>query len=127
MFDCGHAMSSTWFDWSTRTRFCRICGHGKDEDGTRRDISPDLLAVRRLCIDSNEARGIWKVIDEQRELLECLIAHSPETLRRCPWILDWLDRTDRFLSNLIQHLDLPVTPPGQVRFPRPWPDAGLED
>lgn len=94
------------------------------ENGTR---DAGLLAVREFCVESNEGRGIWKVIDEQRELLECLQKHSPETLRRCPWIEGWLARTDMFLVNLARLLSLPDTPPGVVRFPRPWPGSyGLE-
>lgn len=98
--------------------------HGGGESGTR---DAGLLAVREFCVESNEGRGIWKVIDEQRELLECLQKHSPETLRRCPWIEGWLARTDMFPVNLARLLDLPDTPPGVVRFPRPWPGSdGLE-
>ena len=83
----------------------------------------ELLEIRKFCVDSNELRGIWKVIDEQRELLECLQTHSPETLQCCPWIEDWLARTDMFLVNLVRLLDLPDTPPGMGRFPRPWPGS----
>lgn len=98
--------------------------HGGAERGTR---DANLLSVREFCVESNEGRGIWKVIDEQRELLECLQEHSPETLRRCPWIEGWLARTDMFLVNLARLLSLPDTPPGMVRFPRPWPGShGLE-
>ena len=98
--------------------------HGGAERGTR---DAGLLSVREFCVESNEGRGIWKVIDEQRELLECLQEHSPETLRRCPWIEGWLARTDMFLVNLARLLSLPDTPPGMVRFPRPWPGSyGLE-
>lgn len=98
--------------------------HGGAESDTRDTC---LLAVREFCVESNEGRGIWKVIDEQRELLECLQKHLPETLRRCPWIEGWLARTDMFLVNLARLLDLPDTPPGMVRFPRPWPGSdGLE-
>ena len=98
--------------------------HGGGERGTR---DAGLRAVRVFCVESNEGRGIWKVIDEQREFLECLQEHSPETLRRCPWIEGWLARTDMFLVDLVRLLGLPDTPPGVVRFPRPWPGSyGLE-
>lgn len=93
--------------------------HGGDVSDTR---DAGLLAVRKFCVESNEGRGIWKVIDEQRELLECLQKHSPETLLRCPWIEGWLARTDMFLVDLARLLGLPDTPPGTVRFPRPWPE-----
>ena len=79
--------------------------------------------LRRFCIESNQARGIWKVIDEQRQLFECLQEYAPEVLQRCPWIEGWLARTDMFLVNLIRLLDLPDTPPGIGRFPRPWPGS----
>ena len=108
MFYCGHDTSSTWFDWSTQTRFCMICGYGACEDGGRSRVSPDLLAVRRFCVDGNEGRGIWKVLDENRQLGRNLAEEG--LLEKYPWLEGWQSRTDRFLMELINYLHLPQQP-----------------
>ncbi len=93
------------------------------EMGSSMNKKDGLLELRKFCVDSNEGRGIWKVIDEQRELLECLQTYAPEVLQRCPWLEGWLARTDMFLVNLVRLLGLPDTPAGMGRFPRPWPGS----
>lgn len=50
------------------------------EMGSSMNKKDGLLELRKFCVDSNEGRGIWKVIDEQRELLECLQTYAPEVL-----------------------------------------------
>ncbi len=67
--------------------------------------------------------GIWKQIDENRELLECFQKHAPEFLERCPWVEGWLAVQDAFLCGLQKLLGLPDMPEGSCRFPRPWPGA----
>lgn len=80
--------------------------------------------VRQFCIDSNEGRGIWKVIDENRELLECLQEYAPELLVRCNWIDGWVARTDIFLNNLKKLLNLPdYLEWAGKNFPRAWPGS----
>ena len=81
------------------------------------------LLIKKYCTESNEYRGIWKIIDEQRELLECLQQLSPDVLKRCPWIEGWLGRTDMFLVSLLRLLDLPDMPSKAVNFPRSWPGS----
>ena len=81
------------------------------------------LLIKKYCTESNEYRGIWKIIDEQRELLECLQELSPDVLKHCPWIEGWLARTDMFLVSLLRLLDLPDMPCKAVNFPRPWPGS----
>lgn len=68
--------------------------------------------------------GIYKRIDENRELLELLQAEVPEFLASHPWVVgSWLHSADGFLTDLEKAL--PVTVPyftpkhlGRL-FPRP--------
>lgn len=80
-----------------------------------------LARVMRLCTESDGSRGIWKRIDENRELLECLQKHAPEFLERCPWVDGWLGCQDAFLVSLKRLLNLADIPWQGARFPRPWP------
>lgn len=83
-----------------------------------------LVRIRDFCVTSNQARGIWKVIDEQRELLELLMRQEPDVLLRHPWIEGWLARTDMFLLSLVRLLGLPDSPQGvDGHFPRNWPGS----
>jgi hypothetical protein len=71
--------------------------------------------------------GIYKRIDENRELLELLQRNAPDLLTKQPWIVNWLESQDEFLSDLEAAVPLAdVSFPkrsshsGHV-FPRPWP------
>ena len=44
--------------------------------------------------------GIYKRIDENRELLELLQAEAPEFLARHFWVSGWIGSTDGFLNDL---------------------------
>lgn len=66
--------------------------------------------------------GIYKRIDEQRELLMTLQKQVPDLLRREPWIIGWIASQDEFLCHLANTLHR--TPKGFYGlgpFPRPWP------
>lgn len=45
-------------------------------------------------------RGVFKRIDENRELLELLYKDFPDVLERCPWVEGWIFSQDSFLSDL---------------------------
>ena len=70
--------------------------------------------------------GIYKRIDENRELLELLQTEAPDLLAAKPWILGWLESQDGFLCDLADAL--PPDDPQFARrngesgraFPRPW-------
>ena len=68
------------------------------------------------------ARGIYKRIDENRELLELLQQESPDLLNRCPWVEGWIDSQDRFLVDLAETVGTD-NHMGRLsaRFPRQWP------
>ncbi len=70
---------------------------------------------------SRESRGIFKTVDENRELLLCLQERAPDLLEKCPWIDSWIAETDIFLVNLMILFGLDQEQPGGPCFPRPWP------
>lgn len=70
--------------------------------------------------------GIFKRIDENRELLEQLQQRVPDLLYDAPWIEGWISSQDAFLADLAECLDgiepLPeIRIPMTDRFPRAWP------
>lgn len=84
----------------------------------------DLLLTRvwTLCTQTDAKRGIWKRIDENRELLEFLQTNAPEFLNRFSFIEIWLGNQDIFLVNLLRLLELPECVPCiGSNFPRKWP------
>lgn len=69
--------------------------------------------------------GIYKRIDENRELLELLQSEAPELLAKQPWIVGWLQSQDEFLSDLESAVQMTGVqfPKRTSAFPRPWPQA----
>lgn len=73
--------------------------------------------------------GVYKRIDENRELLELLNSKTPEFVKAHPWVVGWLESNDEFLTQLA--VDVPVSEgqfiPGQLNtasvFPRQWPES----
>lgn len=81
-----------------------------------------LNCIQLLCTETEGKRGIWKRIDENRELLEFMQQNASKLMARCPFIEGWIGNQDIFLVNLLQILELPGYPPGfGNRFPRQWP------
>lgn len=66
--------------------------------------------------------GIYKRIDENRELLELLQAQAPELLQKCGWIEGCLRNQDEFLLDILAVLPIPI-PAAATDMPRPWPIA----
>lgn len=71
--------------------------------------------------------GIYKRIDENRELVELLQNKAPELVSKNPWVLRWLEAQDDFLCDIESAI-------GEVetirfkksnRFPRTRPDCFL--
>ena len=85
------------------------------------------LKVQTLC--RSHGRGIYKRIDEQRELLELLQREAPDLLLRCPWIERWMKTQDEFLCELALIAGVenttPAPAPFQCPYPRPWPNTEL--
>jgi len=56
--------------------------------------------VRRFV--EKEEGGIYKRIDENRELFELLCREHPEVFQNNPWVSRWLSSQDRFLKGLAE-------------------------
>ena len=69
--------------------------------------------------------GIYKRIDENRELFELLQERAPEFLEKHFWVEGWLKSQDGFLNDLATAIPPDATLPRfnvvEGRFPRPWP------
>lgn len=70
-------------------------------------------------------RGIYKRIDENRELLELLQHEAPALLNNCWWIEGWLRSQDDFLEKVAQEVCGSAQRldrlGGPTPYPRPWP------
>lgn len=84
-----------------------------------------LACVRSFCEKFDCGRGIWKQIDENRQLLQFLFDEFPEVKERAFFIESWVGDTDYFLNCLAELLDLKEPSPTQF-FPRPWPGKGCD-
>lgn len=76
-----------------------------------------LRAVTKVMETSQ--RGVFKRIDENRELLELLRERAPEFLDKHSWVEGWLESQDLFLNDLLAAV--PVSKPSMPNYPRPWP------
>lgn len=95
-----------------------MCKKKARKEGPRME---QLKKIEFFLRHSRSERGIWKTIDENRELLQCLQTNAPEALEKCPWIEGWIAGTDIFLVDLMILFGLEREQPGGPCFPRPWP------
>ena len=85
------------------------------------DTQKMLNSVKYLCMYTDGERGIWKRIDENRELLMFLEERAPEFVERFSFVRGWIGDQDAFLLSLKKLLSLEKTPhPFMPNFPRPW-------
>lgn len=69
--------------------------------------------------------GVYKRLDENRQLLELLKAQMPDFLAKNFWVEGWLARQDMFLLELLA--TVPVEKLTIAKdFPRPWPTESKE-
>lgn len=81
-----------------------------------------LTSIQEII--NSHSRGIYKRIDEIRELMELLEQDAaPEFLGRNSWVASWLESQDAFLESLRKAAGLPVkTSGGPLEgYPRPRP------
>lgn len=69
-----------------------------------------LQRVTHVCAHS--AQGIFKRIDENRQLLELLKQEVPELFEmdRCPWVECWIAGQDIFLNDIANAMNLEPCP-----------------
>lgn len=88
--------------------------------------SSPMNQVRRVLERSQG--GIYKRIDENRELLEHMQRYAPEYLDAHPWVAGWIKAQDEFLLELIAAAEIkpahihPVYVMAGEEWPRPWPE-----
>lgn len=84
-------------------------------------FSNKTLEKVRSILGQSEG-GIYKRIDENRELVELLQKQAPTLLALNPWIVGWLKSQDTFLNDLASAVNLDDLAFGERSdFPRPWP------
>lgn len=66
-------------------------------------------------------RGVFKRIDENRELLELLQREAPDFLERFGWVEGWIHSQDEFLVDLSKFVPDEYQPKHSYKFPRPYP------
>lgn len=66
--------------------------------------------------------GVFKRIDENRELAEMLAREAPELIEQYPWVKGWLLSQDAFLNKLANSLDVKKPYPHH-EFPRKMPET----
>ncbi len=88
------------------------------EQPTAKPVPTDVLRIINTY-----GGGVHKRIDENRELLEELVAHAPEFLREHDWVVGWLMAQDDFLVGLAPYAKRPSRTSGP--YPRPWPSVKI--
>lgn len=84
---------------------------------------PDKLQL----VMSEYGGGVYKRIDETRELLELLQREVPQFLEQHAYVVGWLHRNDEFCTGLAEVVPPPHARfqphkgPGDYTFPRAWP------
>ncbi len=72
-----------------------------------------------LGVVNRVSGGVYKRIDENRELLAVLQRDCPAFLAKHWWVEGWLARQDDFLTALAEASSIP--PHWHPGYPRPWP------
>lgn len=84
-----------------------------------------LAAIDEVLNGYQNGYGIYKRIDENRELLELLKKECPEFLEDHFWIEGWLESHDQFFSELALAAKTKNRRVNIRNFPRPWPGTNL--
>lgn len=69
------------------------------------------------------SRGVFKRVDENRELYELIKAKAPELLAQHPYIEGWLGSHDHFFTEIarLTNVENKIGQHSSVPYPRPWP------
>lgn len=91
----------------------------KQKKDTLEDLQQKLSKLEKL-ISQNE-RGVYKRIDENRQLLELLIRETPDLFESHGWIRGWFKSLDEYLLALSYEAKLSEEESG-IRV-RPYPNV----
>ncbi len=62
---------------------------------------------KEICAALNlTSGGIYKRIDENRELLELLASKHPEVLQNSPWIVGWIRANDEYFMAALHSMGM---------------------
>ncbi len=87
-----------------------------------RSNAESLQAIGNVV--SQVGRGVFKRIDENRELLELLKSRCPEFLEQHFWVEGWIRSQDEFLTAIADASGAhkpPRVSGNESAYPRPWP------
>jgi hypothetical protein len=125
---CGNTFPRPWPGRSFAIEECYInydqlfelkkcCQSARNEDEEL------VFMLTEFCFECDGARGIWKRIDENREILGAFLRGAPEFLRRFPSVESMMENQDIFFSKIVSALWLEQSTRfyKEERFPRPWP------
>ncbi|MFI3270736.1 MAG: hypothetical protein R3Y11_01355 [Pseudomonadota bacterium] len=79
-----------------------------------------IVKIGYVCGSHASWRGVFKRIDENREILQFLQEHAPEVLERFGCIESWLAGNDKFFVDLANALEIEQMIGIDGNFPRPW-------
>ncbi|MGQ3054526.1 MAG: hypothetical protein ACT6S0_22310 [Roseateles sp.] len=86
--------------------------------------SAKLKKLEVLATTRNDTGGLFKRIDENRELLEVLFREAPSFMQSHPWVEGWIKGNDAFFEGVRSTLGLELDnlhPFLANRVPRAWP------
>lgn len=87
--------------------------------------NPEISRIREVIRTSQQ--GIYKRIDENRELMALLQEMAPSFLEDNFWVEGWLWAQDEFLNDLLRVIPVEDhrVAVAAGRFPRPWPEKPI--
>lgn len=88
--------------------------------GSLYDCLERLACVEILCTSFDRNRGIWKQIDENREVMQCIVDAFPNDNEKARRIEACIYNTDVFLNTLLNLLNLEKEH-SVIKYPRKWP------
>lgn len=89
----------------------------------KKDTDEKLQALEKIITHSH--RGVFKRIDENRELLELLYREAPDLMKNFPWIRNWIESQDEYLNELarVSKAQNPYERPHDDKpYPRAFPE-----
>lgn len=84
-----------------------------------------LKKLEKLATTRGDTGGLFKRIDENRELLEVLFREAPGFMQSHPWVEGWIKGNDAFFEGVRSTLDIELDelhPFLAGRVPRAWPE-----
>ncbi|PHM72351.1 hypothetical protein [Xenorhabdus sp. KJ12.1] len=80
-----------------------------------------LTEIKNIVTNNN--CGIYKRIDENRELLELIYREYPNLIEKNPWVINWIKSQDEFLLAIANNLEInnELNINTEFKYPRKFP------